>query len=141
MIKKIMFVSLLLAGGASWAVAQTSTPVSQNANKGTAMSIAQLFDKIEENSKSLVTAKTGVEAANLGIESAKSKKLPDLDASLSFSYIGNALLTDRDFSNVHGLSSPHFGNNFASTHSRWSMPVVPSTQVSSSPSWASNRLR
>ena len=113
MIKKIMFVSLLLAGGASWAVAQTSTPVSQNANKGTAMSIAQLFDKIEENSKSLVTAKTSVEAANLGIESAKSKKLPDLDASLSFSYIGNALLTDRDFSNVHGLSSPHFGNNFA----------------------------
>ena len=113
MIKKIMFVSLLLAGGASWAVAQTSTPVSQNANKGTAMSIAQLFDKIEENSKSLVTAKTGMEAANLGIESAKSKKLPDLDASLSFSYIGNALLTDRDFSNVHGLSSPHFGNNFA----------------------------
>ena len=113
MIKKIMFVSLLFAGGASWAVAQTSTPVSQNANKGTAMSIAQLFDKIEENSKSLVTAKTGVEAANLGIESAKSKKLPDLDASLSFSYIGNALLTDRDFSNVHGLSSPHFGNNFA----------------------------
>ena len=108
-----MFVSLLLAGGASWAVAQTSTPVSQNANKGTAMSIAQLFDKIEDNSKRLVTAKTGVEAANLGIESAKSKKLPDLDASLSFSYIGNALLTDRDFSNVHGLSSPHFGNNFA----------------------------
>ena len=113
MIKKIMFVSLLLSGGASWAVAQTATSVSQNANKGTAMSIAQLFDKIEENSKSLVTAKTGVEAANLGIESAKSKKLPDLDASLSFSYIGNALLTDRDFSNVQGLSSPHFGNNFA----------------------------
>ena len=86
---------------------------SQANSKGTAMSIAQLFDKIEENSKSLVTAKTGVEAANLGIESAKSKKLPDLDASLSFSYIGNALLTDRDFSNVHGLSSPHYGNNFA----------------------------
>ena len=113
MIKKIMFVSLLLAGGTTWAVAQSSTAVSQSANPGTQMSIAQLFDKIEENSKSLVTAKTGVEAANLGIESAKSKKLPDLDASLSFSYIGNALLTDRDFSNVHGLSSPHFGNNFA----------------------------
>jgi hypothetical protein len=54
-----------------------------------------------------------VEAANLGIESAKSKRLPDLDASLSFSYIGNALLTDRNFSNVHGLKSPHVGNNFA----------------------------
>ena len=77
------------------------------------MTIDQLFEKIEDNSKSLRTAKTGVEAANLGIESAKSKKLPDLDASLSVSYIGNALLADRDFSNVHGMSSPHFGNNFS----------------------------
>ena len=125
MIKKIMFVSLLLAGGTIWAMAQsnpTATATMGNAtvtgNTATAgkqetMTIAQLFDKIEGNSKSLTTAKTGVEAANLGIESAKSKRLPDLDASLSFSYIGNALLTDRDFSNVHGLSSPHFGNNFA----------------------------
>ena len=101
MIKKIMFISLLLAGGSSWVVAQSH------------MTITQLFEHIEENSKSLRTSKSGVEEANLGIESAKSKKLPDLDASLSFSYIGNALLTDRDFSNVHGLSSPHFGNNFA----------------------------
>ena len=101
MIKKIMLVSLLLSGGVSWAVAQTQ------------MSIAQLFQKIEDNSKALHTQKTSVEAAQLGIESAKSKRLPDLDASLSFSYIGNALLTDRDFSNVHGLSSPHYGNNFA----------------------------
>lgn len=99
MIKKIVFVSLMLLAGKSWAQ-QT-------------MTIDQLFEKIEDNSKSLRTAKTGVEAANLGIESAKSKKLPDLDASLSVSYIGNALLADRDFSNVHGMSSPHFGNNFS----------------------------
>ena len=125
MIKKIMFVSLLLAGGTIWAMAQsnptstaamgnaTATGNTATAGKQEAMTISQLFDKIEGNSKSLTTAKTSVEAANLGIESAKSKRLPDLDASLSFSYIGNALLTDRDFSNVHGLSSPHFGNNFA----------------------------
>lgn len=88
-------------GGSLWAVAQTR------------MTIAQLFERIEENSKSLRTSKSGVEAASIGIESAKSKKLPDLDASLSFSYIGNALMTDRDFSNAQGLKSPHFGNNFA----------------------------
>lgn len=113
MIKKIMFVSLLLSGGAPWVLAQSNTATSATAGKQETMTIAQLFDKIEGNSKSLTAAKSGVEAANLGIESAKSKRLPDLDASLSFSYIGNALLTDRDFSNVHGLSSPHFGNNFA----------------------------
>ena len=117
MIKNILFVSLLLAGGTLWASAQSQTtegtaaslPISKKEN----MTISQLFQKVEDNSKSLRTSLSGVEAAHLGIESAKSKKLPDLDASLSFSYIGNALITDRDFSNVHGLKSPHFGNNFA----------------------------
>lgn len=113
MIKKMMFVSFLLCGGFTFVAAQTASQASSPVGESHAMSIAQLFEKIEENSKSLQASRTGVEAANLGIESAKSKKLPDLDASLSFSYIGNALLTDRDFSNVHGLSSPHFGNNFA----------------------------
>lgn len=117
MIKKILFVSLLLAGGTLWASAQSQTTeetaASLPASKKENMTISQLFQKVEDNSKSLRTSLSGVEAAHLGIESAKSKKLPDLDASLSFSYIGNALITDRDFSNVHGLKSPHFGNNFA----------------------------
>ena len=112
-----MFASLLLWGGTSWALAQaqgeTTSSQSVASSQKQPMTIPQLFERIEESSKALRTSKTGVEAANLGIESAKSKRLPDLDASLSFSFIGNALLTDRDFSNVHGLSSPHFGNNFA----------------------------
>ena len=117
MIKNILFVSLLLAGGTLWASAQSQTTegaaASLPASKKENMTISQLFQKVEDNSKSLRTSLSGVEAAHLGIEAAKSKKLPDLDASLSFSYIGNALITDRDFSNVHGLKSPHFGNNFA----------------------------
>ena len=117
MIKNILFVGLLLAGGTLWASAQSQTTegaaASLPASKKENMTISQLFQKVEDNSKSLRTSLSGVEAAHLGIESAKSKKLPDLDASLSFSYIGNALITDRDFSNVHGLKSPHFGNNFA----------------------------
>ena len=117
MIKNILFVSLLLAGGTHWASAQSQTTVGAAASlpvsKKENMTISQLFQKVEDNSKSLRTSLSGVEAAHLGIESAKSKKLPDLNASLSFSYIGNALITDRDFSNVHGLKSPHFGNNFA----------------------------
>ena len=101
MIKKIMFVGLLLAGGFTRAMAQQP------------MTIAQLFDRIEAYSKVLRASRSGVEAAELGVASAKSQRLPDVEASLSLSYIGNALLTDRDFSNGHWLSSPHFGNNFA----------------------------
>ena len=117
MIKNILFVSLLLAGGTHWTSAQSQTTVGAAASlpvsKKENMTISQLFQKVEDNSKSLRTSLSGVEAAHLGIEAAKSKKLPDLDASLSFSYIGNALITDRNFSNVHGLKSPHFGNNFS----------------------------
>ena len=116
MIKTISLLSLISSRSPLWATAQasseeTASPVSSGQKQS--MTIDQLFEKIEDNSKSLRTVKSGVEIASLGVESAKSKRLPDLDASLSFSYIGNALLTDRDFSDIHGLSSPHFGNNFA----------------------------
>lgn len=93
---------LLLLGAASLANAQQQT-----------LTIDQLFKTIEDNNAALRAQKSGVESADLGIESAKSKRLPDVDASLLVSYIGNVLLTDRDFTDVHGLHSPHFGNNFS----------------------------
>src|SRR5574344_2434128 len=77
------------------------------------MTVGELFELVENNSKSLLTQKTGAEVADQAVASAKSQRLPDINTSLSFSYIGNALITDRDFSNVHVLSSPHFGNSFA----------------------------
>ncbi len=116
MIRKIMLVSLLLLGGKSLMMthAYSGEAVSVGASSmGQMMTVSQLFERLEDNSKSLRTQKTGVEIANLGIETARKKRLPDLDASLSFSYIGNVLLTDRNFSNIQGLSSPHYGNSFS----------------------------
>ena len=115
MIKKIMFVSLLLLGGKSLVSAHVpKTSISSDVSCiEQSMTINQLFQRVEDNSKSLLTRKTGVEIANYGIETARSKRLPDIDASLSFSYLGNVLMTDRNFSNVHGMSSPHYGNSFA----------------------------
>ncbi len=115
MIRKIMLASLLLMGGKSLVTAHApGAEVSVDASSvGQAMTVSQLFERLEDNSKSLRTQKTGVEIANLGIETARKKRLPDLDASLSFSYIGNVLLTDRNFSNIQGLSSPHYGNSFS----------------------------
>lgn len=77
------------------------------------MTIERLFELVEANSISLQVAKSGVEAAGHGVEAAKSERLPDIGASLSLSYIGNVVQTDRDFSNARGFSSPHFGNSFA----------------------------
>ena len=115
MIKKIMFVGLLLLGGKSLLLAHVpKASISSDVSViERPMTVSQLFERVEDNSKSLRTQKTGVEIANYGIEAARSKRLPDIDASLSFSYLGNVLMTDRNFSNVHGMSSPHYGNSFA----------------------------
>lgn len=111
MTRQFMFVGLLLLGGCLCAHAQTDG--SGRIGQSVPMTVGQLFEKVEDNSKSLRAQKTGVAAAGLGVEAARSKRLPDIDASLSFSYLGNVLMTDRDFSDVHGLHSPHYGNSFA----------------------------
>lgn len=77
------------------------------------MTIGELFGLVETGSKTLRMQKTGVEVAIRGIEEARSRRLPDINASLAASYNGNVLMTDRDFGNAHGLSQPHFGNSFA----------------------------
>lgn len=103
MTKNIILPTLLLLAATPHVYAQTTMP----------MTLEQLFEHVEQGSSTLAAAKTDVDAAQHGIDAALSQRLPDLSASLSVSYIGNALLTDRDFSNAHGLHSPHFGNSFA----------------------------
>lgn len=44
---------------------------------------------------------------------AKNDRLPSIEAGLSFSYIGDGWMSDRDFSNGMKADMPHFGNNFA----------------------------
>ncbi len=77
------------------------------------MTISELFGLVETGSKTLQMQKTGVDVAIRGIEEARSRRLPDINASLAASYNGNVLMTDRDFGNARGLSQPHFGNSFA----------------------------
>ncbi len=76
------------------------------------LTINQLFELVEANSKSLRAQRSSEEIARQGIQVAKSQKLPDINTSLSTSYIGNALMTNRHFGDAHGLHSPHFGNSF-----------------------------
>lgn len=77
------------------------------------MTVGQLFELLESNSKTLRKQKTSVEFASKEIDAARSQRLPDINTSFSVSYNGNVLITDRDFSNAHGYSVPHFGNSFA----------------------------
>jgi outer membrane protein TolC len=68
---------------------------------------------LRTNSRELNSQRTGLEVAKEGVKVAKSERLPDINVKLNANYMGNILLTDRDFTNVHGYSAFHFGNEFA----------------------------
>lgn len=102
MLKRLFSAVALATAVASVSHAQGTRP----------MDISQLFSLIEQNNKTLNVQKTGIDVAREGIKSAKSQRLPEINASLSASYIGNALLMERDFTDVKNLTSPHFGNTF-----------------------------
>lgn len=76
------------------------------------LDIDGVFRLIDGNNNSLRVSRSAVEAARHDVEASKSQRLPDINARLSASFIGNVLLMDRDFTDVHGLHSPHFGNQF-----------------------------
>lgn len=77
------------------------------------LTIKEMFMLADQNSKSLKPSATRVEEAREGVKVAKNARLPEIDASLSFSYLGDGRMTDRDFSNGFKAPMPHFGNNFA----------------------------
>ena len=59
------------------------------------MGIEELFRLADEQSKSIQTYRTGTEAANEALKAAKAQRLPDVDISLSASYLGNGKIWDR----------------------------------------------
>ncbi len=77
------------------------------------MGIEDLFRLADENSRSIQVYKTGKDAAEEALKTAKLQRLPDISISASASYLGNGRLWDRDFSNGTKIDIPHFGNNFA----------------------------
>lgn len=95
------------------------------------MSLSDMYRIADENSQSQKVYATALECATEGVKAAKRALLPDINLSLSGSYIGNATLMDRRFSTrgstdiIYAIApyvghaylgkqdTPHWGNNFA----------------------------
>lgn len=77
------------------------------------MSIEDLFLLADSNSRSIRTFQIGEREAEQAVKVAKNANLPSIDVSVSASYLGDAWLADRNFSNGENAPMPHFGNNFA----------------------------
>lgn len=83
-----------------------------SANAQRKMSIDDLFSLVEENNSQLKSGRISVESASHGVASAKSNRLPSVNAQLSGSFNGDVVMMDRDFSNATSFSQPRWGNSF-----------------------------
>ncbi len=79
------------------------------------LNIDQVLELVEQNNKDVATARRDVDVSLQGIKVANAAKLPNIDAAVSFSYIGDATITNRDFSNAMSAATPHFGNSASLT--------------------------
>lgn len=77
------------------------------------MTVNELFELVESNSKTLQSQKISVEFAQKGIEVARTARLPEVNASASLSLNGDVLVTDRDFTHWKGYGAPRWGNSLA----------------------------
>lgn len=77
------------------------------------LTIEEMFNLADMNSRSIRTFDLAEKEAEQAVKVAKNAWLPSIDISASASYLGDAWLSDRDFSNGMNAPMPHFGNNFA----------------------------
>lgn len=96
-----MGVAMLLAP----AVVQAQTATLQGG-------LDQLFRVAEEHNASLQSMRSAIDVAQAEVDAAQKAKLPDVNAQLSVSYLGDAWLLNRHFGEVMKAPMPHFGNNF-----------------------------
>lgn len=72
--------------------------------------LEQLFESAERNSVQLRPSFSAEEEVQHEINVAKAEKLPDISASLSFSFLGDGFTTGRNFSDYQKAPIPHYGN-------------------------------
>lgn len=99
----------LLIGALCALLLASSTLVAQTEQT---INLSKIYELALANSKQLKLSQMSVETAHSATRLAKTALLPSLDVSLSASYIGNGLITDRDYSNAQNIEMPHFGNAF-----------------------------
>ncbi len=89
------------------------------------LTLDEVFRLAEENSKQLNLSRSGMETARRATDVVRNARLPSIDASLSFSYIGDGTMLDRDFGHSMRAEMPHWAITLRSMPRRWCLPEGP----------------
>ncbi|MBD5214089.1 MAG: TolC family protein [Bacteroidales bacterium] len=93
--------SILLLSGGVCAYGQSVT------------TLEEIFESAEMNSAQLRPSFSAQTEAEREVSVARAGRLPDINASLSLSYIGDGFTTKRNFSDYQKAPIPHFGNGLS----------------------------
>lgn len=74
------------------------------------VSMAELFELANQQNPDIGAADVRITAARQGESVAKNARLPQINASLTLSYLGDGTVLDRNFSNAMRDPLPHFSN-------------------------------
>lgn len=77
------------------------------------ITLEEIFKTAETNSAQLRPSFTAQTESACTTNIARAGRLPDIDLSLSISYIGDGFITKRDFSNYQKAPIPHLGNGLS----------------------------
>lgn len=83
-----------------------------SAQSAAVYTLEQIFESAEANGIQLKPFFTAEQEADKEISVARSQRLPDIDASLNVSYIGDGFTTKRNFSDRQKAPIPHLGDGF-----------------------------
>ncbi|MBE6333347.1 MAG: TolC family protein [Bacteroidales bacterium] len=75
------------------------------------LTLQQVFQIAEESNRSVKSADVVAMQAEQAVSVAKSGRLPQLSAEVSFLYYGDGKIMDRNFSDAITAPMPHYGNN------------------------------
>ena len=77
------------------------------------ITLHQLWQEAEQNSRLIKVKQTALLSAEQGVTASRSSMLPDVEVSANVGYLGDGLLTDRNFKNSLHIDNPHFMNSFS----------------------------
>ena len=76
------------------------------------LTIEEMFRIADSNSTELQLYRLRMSEAELGIRIAKNDRFPSVGAQVELNYIGDGVMTERDFSGGIHADMPHWGNTF-----------------------------
>ncbi len=79
----------------------------------TVYSLEDIFNSADAANLTIKTYTTGIEESRKEISEARSGYLPDINTSLSLSYIGNGFTTRRNYNDYQKAPIPHLGTGLS----------------------------